>query len=120
MLQRLYLEQIRNDIRLRIISSNGSSQDETESLRAERRRLEADIYQIARNLGEFSDIARLGAYRTFIGSANEKEAEMAKADYDVLLRQMQAKLSNGHNSSRGRRMDGLDGVRIYKSHHRRH
>lgn len=91
LLQRLYLEQIRNDIKLRIIQTNGSSQEEVESLKAERRRIEVGIYPIARNLGEFSDIARLGAYHAFIGSAAGREVDIAKADYDVLLRQMQAK-----------------------------
>ena len=90
-LQNLYFGQIANGIKLRIILSNGSSPEEVEALKAERRRIEADIYPIARNLSEFADIARLGAYHTFIGSAVGREAEMARADYDVLLRQMQAK-----------------------------
>jgi len=96
MLQRLYLEQIINGIKLRVIASNGSTREEVETLKAEARRIEADIYPVARNLcernlGEFADIARLGAYRAFISSANEKEAEMAKRDYGNILKQMQAR-----------------------------
>jgi hypothetical protein len=91
LLQRLYLRQIANDIKLRVVASNGSSKEEIESLRAEGRRLEADIYPIARNLGEFADIARGGAYLAFIGSANEGEAEMAKRDYGCALREAQAR-----------------------------
>jgi hypothetical protein len=91
LLRNLYLGQIANGIKLRIILTNGSSREGVETLKAEARRIEADIYPIARNLCEFADIARLGAYLTFIEKAGEREAGMAKADYSNVLRQMQAK-----------------------------
>jgi hypothetical protein len=116
-----YLEQITNDIRLRLIASNGSSREEVEALMAERRRIEADIHDLARNIGEQdNNAARGGAYLTFIKSAVGREAEIAKADYDILLRQTQAKSNNAHNLVRGRRMESMNGVRFYRSHHRRH
>ena len=91
-LHRLYLKQIRIDIKLRTISSNGSSREEVETLKAEARRIEADIYPIARNFSQFADTARLGAYITFIKSAGEmKEAEMAERDYRYELQKAQAR-----------------------------